>query len=128
MLNPRRFIQLAREIIVNDKGNSEAHFRTAINRSYFSVHLTARESLIKRGRIRPNTQGIITHKAVIRALPTAPEPELGDQLDYLYEMRKKADYDLASQVSVSEAESVLKLSEELISKIDSQDGGTQTSP
>ena len=120
MFDPKEFLDQAKEMITEAHGNSEAYFRSAINRSYYSAHLVARESLLKKGLVHPNSLGIISHRTVISRIPTATEPALGDQLDYLFELRKKADYDLLTKIDENEAKGAIELSERLLSKIQSQ--------
>lgn len=86
--NPIDFLKIAEDL---SKGNTEAHYRTSISRSYYAIF----------GMIRTRynffvPKGLSVHQKLIDHLKSSPVPEertLGSRLETLFTHRKNADYE-----------------------------------
>jgi hypothetical protein len=102
VFDPVEFLAVARGLI--DERGSGAEFRdtraarvrTAYGRAYYALYLLVREELVHRHHILPRQ---LHHGAVYTNLqsPRAASPvrQLGRELQRLYTLRQKADYELA---------------------------------
>lgn len=108
--DPRKFIDISRELNI---GNTEAHYRTVVNRAYYGAFGHIRNSL----NIYVSDASV--HQAVIRTLINS-ESDLykivGKRLETLFKKRKDADYKYNSEIKqhacqfcVNEAEEILKI-------------------
>ncbi|MDG7030003.1 MAG: hypothetical protein JRN38_07160 [Nitrososphaerota archaeon] len=96
---------------------TEEYLRTAIGRAYYAAHLTARETLLAKRKVKPNKKGLIPHGEVIDALKLGPLPSVGDKLHQLGKMREVADYTVTSQIQLTDAQVAKALVTEIISKL-----------
>jgi uncharacterized protein (UPF0332 family) len=112
LFNPRDFIKISKEL---QKGDTEAHYRSLINRAYYGAF----------GHIR-NSLGIkvfdaSVHQEVINTLIRSvsnSKKKAGKRLESLFKKRKEADYNHVIEVKqyscsycINEAEEIIKLFE-----------------
>ena len=93
-MDGRKFLDVARELL---SGTTEAHWRSAAGRAYYSVILEAKSALDRWGIILQRRDPI--HAAVRLRLTYVQDADLqlvGKALDDLVRLRNKADYDLTS--------------------------------
>ena len=107
---PKYFIDISKEL---RNGNTEAHYRTLINRAYYGVF----------GHIRKRWPTYISdgsvHKDLIRSLKNSPhinDKKIGKRLETLFKKRKDADYKYSSEIkktscnfAINEAEDIINL-------------------
>lgn len=108
--DPRQFLTLA-DSLAQRGASDQAEFRTAISRSYYAVHLQARERLTALGRMVPTGTGE-DHGLVIQVLRSMGGPQ-GDQVDRLRVQRGRADYNLQQRFSLHHAREAVALAEAL---------------
>jgi len=109
--DPKNLIGIAKELC---KGSTEAHYRSIINRAYYSAF----------GHIKNNlpafySPGSSVHQDLIKSLKDSPlvnEKKAGYKLETLFKKRKEADYDYKNEIkqgscsfTISEAEAIIKL-------------------
>ncbi len=104
--DPHDFLMLARQLLAEP---GEAELRTAISRSYYAVHLYAREKLAGTNEYRPTGTGR-DHGGVIVALRNRGG-SVGDMVDSLRRLRIMADYRVESQLNLGQAERAVHLAE-----------------
>jgi uncharacterized protein (UPF0332 family) len=100
-MDGRTFLDVARELI---QGQSEAHWRTAAGRAYYSLILEARAALLRWGILIPPRDSV--HAAVRLRFLYASDPDLhqfGLTLDDLGQLRNEADYRLSRAGSFATA-------------------------
>ncbi len=118
-MDPRDFLQIARDILGNDK---PANCRTAFNRSYYAAYHVGVELLEQAGvKISQSTEG---HNQVKRYFNNCGVNDLvvaQQKLVNLYSDRIKADYRLnhKSVEKIVNAKKALKTSENIIKTFDS---------
>jgi hypothetical protein len=118
-MDPRDFLQIARDILGNDK---PANCRTAFNRSYYAAYHVGVELLEQAGvKISRSAKG---HNDVTTFLNNCGEKDLvvaQQKLVNLYNDRIKADYRLnhKSVEKIVNAKKALKTSENIIKTFDS---------
>lgn len=108
--DPKKFLEISKEL---QKGETEAHYRSIINRAYYGVF----------GHIR-NNLGIVVfdasvHQEVIRTLVNSipiSQKKAGKRLETLFKKRKEADYNHIKEVKnhncqhyINEAEEIIRL-------------------
>jgi len=108
--DPQKFIDISKEL---QSGQTEAHYRSIINRAYYGVF----------GHIR-NNLGITVfdasvHQEVIRTLirsSAISKKKAGKRLETLFKKRKEADYNHRNEIKghncqfcINEAEEIIKL-------------------
>ncbi|MDP4183633.1 MAG: hypothetical protein Q8862_00545 [Bacteroidota bacterium] len=111
--DPKEFIVIAEEI---DKGTTEAHVRSMINRAYYGAFGYAK---LKTNFTR---DGASVHQdliAYLKRLPDANAQMAGCKLETLFKNRKKADYQYNFCLSKSSYVFSIKYAEEVISLLDS---------
>src|SRR5262245_12041566 len=120
-MNGREFLPVARQLAGSA---SEAHWRTAVGRAYYTVFLEAREALRRWGcSIPPREQA---HRFVRLRFSFPADVTLkriGDSLDQLGRWRNHADYELspgkpfatsrASQMAVTLADDAVELLDQI---------------
>ena len=85
--NPHTFITVSRDL---KAGNSEAHYRSSVNRAYYGAFGHVRE------RLSIYVADHSVHQAVISTLKRSKSLEykkIGSRLEVLFKKRKEADYD-----------------------------------
>src|SRR5215212_5127168 len=98
MFAPEEFILFAREIAVGNTlgGSAAARARTAHGRTYYGLFLIIRSILVGRHGLHVRR---IEHGTLIRRLQhssiTRELRDLGRELERLYSIRQKADYELS---------------------------------
>ncbi len=93
-MDGRKFLDVAGELVV---GRSEAHWRAAAGRAYYAVLLEGRDCLHRWGFTPPPRDQV--HAFVRLRFTYAPDPDLrqiGIALDYLSQLRNRADYEMSS--------------------------------
>ena len=110
--DPKGFIDISKEL---QTGNTEAHYRSIINRSYYGVfgHI--------RNELGLNVSDASVHQATIKTLSNSvavPHKKAAKKLETLFKRRKEADYDYRFEVKkficegcISDAEEIIRLFE-----------------
>lgn len=96
MFDPIALLDVARQIAGRD-APEESHFRSAINRAYFGVHLKASWGLEAAELYVPRKDGT-DHGKVIEVLRRRRR-SAGDRLDTLRRVRDRADYTLDQPIT-----------------------------
>jgi len=109
--DPRCFLNLATNLIIDNNYNGEARFRTSISRAYYAAHLFSRKKLELIGCTisKKNT----AHKEVIEHMKKK-NPLVGDMLFKLKRKRQNADYDLTSQFTEYQTQTIILEAETII--------------
>lgn len=110
---PKDFIEISKEL---NKGSTEAHYRSLINRAYYGAF-----GYIKK-QLHIYVEGASVHREVIRVLQRSPninEKKIGSKLESLFKKRKDADYKYNIEIlrhscnfTISDAEAIIKLFDE----------------
>lgn len=117
--DPRRFFDLATNLISDTEYNIEARYRTSISRAYYAAHLISKEKLEEIGITFPVTQNKAEiHKMVIVSLKSKNKV-VGDMLWDLRRKRNDADYDLNIEFNKYGTEIVLSVTETVIKEASS---------
>lgn len=112
--DPQRFIDISKEL---QSGQTEAHYRSIINRAYYGAF----------GHIR-NNLGIAVfdtsvHQEVIRTLINSTEiskKKAGKRLENLFKKRKEADYLHRIEIKAHNCQFCVNEAEEIIKLFDSE--------
>lgn len=98
MFDPLALLQIAEEL--GDRTDpKEGHFRSAINRAYFAMHLKSAWGLEKDG-LYSSKREAQDHGRVIEVLRTgAKRRGAGDRLATLRRLRERADYILDDEIT-----------------------------
>lgn len=112
---PRRFLELANELLNDKKYDKEARVRTAIGRAYYAAFLCAKTKLESFEFSFTNVDTI--HRGVIEALKTK-DGGLGSKLDDLFEFRVQADYFMDTMV-INLGDKCCRFSEHIINRLES---------
>ena len=103
MFEPLEFAALARQLVVGDLDaefdagvpSQECRLRTALGRAYYALYLATRAAIARRHGIQERR---LTHGALLTYLQYARMSSevrlLGQELQRLYRLRQKADYEL----------------------------------
>ena len=95
-MNGRAFIDLAPDILA---GNTEAHRRSAVGRAYYGLMLECRDALFRWGFKLPPRDNVYTFTRLRFYCAADPDlKKIGWALDYLVQLRSRADYDLSPHV------------------------------
>ena len=113
---PRKFLKLAEDLIKDGDYEEPARTRTAIGRAYYASHLFIRQKMQKSGWKIPDDHSV--HTFIVDELLESEIPHIGSMLDDLLEQRRKADYYMDAQLSVSEGKHYVQVSKEIISFIE----------
>lgn len=112
---PKSFIDISKEL---KSGNTEAHYRSLINRAYYGVF----------GHIRKNlpvyASDVSVHQEVINYLKRSPnlnEKKIASRLETLFKKRKDADYKYSLEIKSSSCDFVISEAETIIKKFDLKD-------
>lgn len=97
MFNPEDYLRFVKIIREESKLQTAAGIRTALNRTYFSALVNAKERLEKLGMTFPATDEM--HQAIIEEVK-GRDSTLGDKLNKLYDLRLDADYNLELETKV----------------------------
>jgi len=114
--DPRKFADLANDLLVDGKYERESRARTAIGRAYYAAFLIAHRKLQEQGLRIPETGKI--HQIVIQTFIEKGLSMIGNPLDQLREKRVDADYHMDSSITVSLGKRCAKLSEYVIQLIE----------
>ncbi len=98
MFDPVEFFHIARKLYKESKDMDSGTARTCINRAYYAAFLVAHE------KSKSKSDGVGVHTEVI-AHYKKKTPKLGNQLSTLFYKRKKADYELNGNLSITKRES-----------------------
>jgi uncharacterized protein (UPF0332 family) len=112
---PKSFIDISKEL---QAGNTEAHYRSLINRAYYGVF----GHIIK--NIPLSVSNASVHKEVINYLRRSPninEKKVASRLETLFKKRKDADYKYNIKIKSSSCAFVIHEAETIISKFESKD-------
>lgn len=110
--NPKEFIAISKEL---ENGESEAHFRSIINRAYYGSF-----GYLKI-RLPISSNGSSVHQDVISFLKKSQDPEcmkIRKKLEDLFKKRKEADYEYRNKITNNDCCFVIKEAEEIIRKFD----------
>ena len=112
--DPQRFIDISKEL---QSGQTEAHYRSIINRAYYGAF----------GHIRNNLDIAVfdasVHQEVIRTLINSTEitkKKAGKRLETLFKKRKDADYKHRTEIKVHNCQFCINEAEEIIKLFDSE--------
>ena len=108
--NPLDFLEFSKSL--KEAANSEAQYRTILNRAYYSVF----------GYLRQNinhtfSDGLSVHKELIDYLKKSgvkKEKIIGSKLEFLFGERKKADYDYSIEILDWHCQNVISDAEKII--------------
>jgi len=114
--DPRRFLDLANDLLNDGDYERESRARTAIGRAYYAAFLIARQKLREKGVRIPESSEI--HRIVIQTFMEKGLSMIGNPLDQLREKRVDADYHMESNITVSLGQKCAKLSEYVIQLIE----------
>jgi uncharacterized protein (UPF0332 family) len=122
-MNPRRFIELAREMVTRSHGGpgtaTEAEKRSAISRAYYGAFHVAVECLASLGI--EATQSSHSHVVVRNGLNNCGDPDIelvGADLTTLYTNRLRADYRLGDRTISANADQMTTLAEKVVAELD----------
>jgi len=113
---PRKFLKLAEILIEDEKYEKPARIRTAIGRAYYASHLFVKEKMQQAGWKVPDDHNV--HNFVIDELLDSEIPQIGSQLDQLFQKRRDADYYMDALLEISEGRYCVQLSQGIISFMD----------
>ena len=113
MFNPKDFLNIAKQLA---QGNTEAHFRSAINRTYYATF----GLLVTKLDFKDDTLSV--HHNLINHLKKSENRnkyKAGQKLDLLHKKRKDCDYryNLSSPIAQSSTEYQLNEAKEIIELI-----------
>jgi uncharacterized protein (UPF0332 family) len=112
---PKSFIDISKEL---KAGNSEAHYRSLINRAYYGVF----GHIIK--NLPLNVSDASVHQELIKYLRRSPnvnEKKIASRLETLFKNRKDADYKYFIEIKSSSCDFVINEAELIISKFESRE-------
>ncbi|MDP3643061.1 MAG: HEPN domain-containing protein [Bacteroidota bacterium] len=112
---PKEFIKISKELSV---GETEAHFRSLINRAYYGVF-----GYIKK-QLPINAFDASVHQEVIAALKRSTkinEKKAGSRLETLFKRRKDADYKYDIEIHKNTCHYIISDAEEIIKLFDTKD-------
>ena len=115
LFDPRKFIDISKEL---QSGQSEAHYRSIINRAYYGAF----------GYIRNNLGVTVfdasVHQAVIKSLTNSvsiSKKKAGKRLESLFNKRKDADYKHHNEIKKDNCDYCINEAEEIIKLFDRED-------
>lgn len=122
MISSTDFLDSAKELAQN---KNETAFRNSISRAYYCAYhavLPLDESLANHGGIKTD---VGVHEQLISKLENCPRSvqnwatfkSIGVLMRYLKKLRVEADYDLASEISIEQAQQQIKQAEKVLAKI-----------
>lgn len=118
--NPRKFLILGKDLLSDPRYDEETRIRTSIGRCYYATFLIAWRKMIRSGvRFIDNTR---IHQEVKDAYMDKGFTDIGNKLDQLREFRRRADYEIESEIVMNECRQCAQLSEytiQLITEISS---------
>ncbi len=119
MFNWDDYLKLAKDLILPDiqRKSDEACLRTAVSRAYYAAYHKAKKYAIKKGYIPPQTD---SHKALIEFLANDSDKEIqaiSAKLSIIKKDRKRCDYDDNINIYKINPSKVIKMAEEIISKL-----------
>ena len=117
--NPRKFLQLGKALITISSPNidEDAKIRTSIGRCYYAAFLVAMKKMERNGVQFPDKKAV--HQDVKDAYMDRGLTDIGNKLDQLRELRRRADYDMNSEISMGECKHCAQLSGYTIQLVDS---------
>jgi uncharacterized protein (UPF0332 family) len=119
MFNWDDYLKLAKDLIIPDiqRKSDEACLRTAVSRAYYSAYHKALKYATKKGYSRPK---INSHKALIDFLANDNDKEIkaiSAKLSIIKKDRVRCDYDDNINIYKINPSKVIKIAEEIISKL-----------
>lgn len=116
VFNPEEFLRLAQELVNLDSKHVEAARRTIVSRAYHAAILYAYAVLKALGH--SFTRDYPLHEQVTFLLKDYLGLRIiADQLDYLYKLKRKADYNIKENITDKHVELALKLSHNIIDEL-----------
>jgi virulence-associated protein VapD len=116
--NPKKFLELGKTLIADSRYDEDARIRTSIGRCYYATFLIAWRKMVRTGvRFDDKTK---IHQEVKDAYMDNGYSDIGNKLDQLREMRRRADYEMDTEIVMNECKQCAQLSEytiQLISEI-----------
>jgi hypothetical protein len=114
--DPRKFLELAKDLTIDGDYEKDARARTAMGRLYYSVFLLAWQKLQEKGVPIKNDDKI--HQSVIETYNDNRLSTIGNGLHQLREKRRVADYHMMDSVTLGDCRKCIELSEYIIGLID----------
>jgi uncharacterized protein (UPF0332 family) len=114
--NPKRFLVLAKKILLDNQYDEDCRIRTAMGRIYYATFLVALRRLEREGIKITNIDTV--HKGVIQAYMEYGFTDIGGKLDQLRERRVDADYHMLAEIALNECKGYAQLSERTIDLIE----------
>lgn len=114
--DPRKFLDVAKDLTFDGKYEKDARVRTAVGRLYYGVFLLAWQKLGEKGIPIENNDKI--HQSVIETYNEKNLSTIGNGLDQLREKRREADYEMKAAVTLNDCKNCIKLSEHIVDLID----------
>jgi hypothetical protein len=118
-MDGREFLDISREVI---RGATEAHWRTAVGRSYYALMLTLRDAFVRWGlSVVPQAS---VHQGVYRRVFTSADADMkqiGRWLARLRDVRSVGDYELVGQrdfATDSEAHRCIRIAGDALTLLD----------
>ncbi len=111
--DPQKFINISKEL---QSGQTEAHYRSIINRAYYGAFGHIRNSL------EITVIDASVHQEVIKTLINSSEIErkkAGKRLETLFKKRKEADYKHKTEIKAHNCQFCINEAEEIIKLFDS---------
>jgi len=115
LFEPYRFLELANKLVDDKNYDEDCRSRTVVGRAYYSAFLTAYKKMRDLGISLQDVERI--HKETIEALQ-GYDYGLASKLYKLRDYRNDADYHMDVRMSIALARSCLRLSQQIISRID----------
>lgn len=115
VFNPKKFLDLGKVLMNDPDYDEDSKIRTAFGRFYYAAFLTALRRIVREGISVQDKNRI--HQEVINAYMDNGFTSIGDMLDQLREMRVKADYEMETDLALSECRQYAALSDRTIQLI-----------
>ncbi len=115
---PKKFLELGKTLLADSRYDEDARIRTSIGRCYYATFLIAWRKMSRAGVKFVDKTKI--HQEVKDAYMDSGHSDIGNKLDQLREMRRRADYEMDTEIVMIECKQCAQLSEytiELISEI-----------
>jgi uncharacterized protein (UPF0332 family) len=114
--DPRKFLDLAKDLTIDGDYERDARARTAMGRLYYSVFLLAWQKLREKGIPIENDDKI--HQSVIETYNDNRLSNIGNGLHQLRDKRRDADYYMMTSVTLADCKKCIELSDYIIDLID----------
>jgi hypothetical protein len=113
--DPKKFLELGNKLLLDIRYDEDARIRTSIGRCYYATFLVAWRKMVRSGVKFVDKTRI--HQEVKDAYMDGGYSEIGNKLDQLREMRRRADYEMGAEIAMNECKQCAQLSEYTIQLI-----------